>query len=256
MNADRAAQPLSRSTALITGGDRGIGQAICLRLAELGADVAFLYLQREDDARATFSALERLGIWVVSYKTDVTDPEAVDRTVRDLISKAPMPLKIVVNNAGITRDRTVANMTLSDWNEVVATNLTGAFNIVKAVLPELVRNGYGRIINIASIIGQTGGFGQANYAASKAGLIAFTRTLALELSRKNITANAVAPGWIDTSMLAEVPSKVQAALLGRIPLGRFGEPASVAEAVGWLCLPSSGYVTGQTICVNGGAYFG
>jgi NAD(P)-dependent dehydrogenase (short-subunit alcohol dehydrogenase family) len=195
-----------------------------------------------------------MGRWGRSYRADVTDTVAIDQAVSQIANEAPYPLTVLVNNAGITRDRSFMKMTAVEWQEVIATNLTGVFNATKAMLPHMLERGYGRIVNIGSIIGQTGAFGQANYAASKAGIIGMSKSLALEVIGKGITVNVVAPGWIDTAMLRQVPEERRAQLTSKIPAGQFGTPEHVADLVAWLCLPSSSYITGQTIGVNGGAY--
>lgn len=248
--------PLTGQTAFVTGGSRGIGRSICERLAELGADVGFIYLSDDAGARACKSEIEQLGRAGYGFCADVRDPDAVAAAISGLISSARSPLSILVNNAGITRDRSFMKMSADEWHEVLQTNLHGVFNVTKCLLPHFLERRYGRIVNISSIIGQTGGFGQANYAASKAAVIGLSKSLALEVVTKGVTVNVVAPGWVATQMLREVPPERSQPLLERIPAGHFGLPQQVADAVAWLCLPASGYITGQTLGVNGGAYFG
>lgn len=239
--------------ALVTGGSRGIGRAIVLDLIRAGANVLVWYRANDQAALETRAAADALGGTAVIHRVDVRDKAQIAETI-DGIGRDYQRIDILVNCAGIVRDRTIGHLSDEDWDEVIATNLTGAFHACRAVVPLMKRRSYGRIVNVSSIVASTGGFGQANYAASKSGLLGFTRSLALELATKGITANAVCPGFINTEMLTSVPDPVQKAIVSRIPLGRFGRPDEVADVVGWLVSPRTAYVTGQAIHINGGLY--
>jgi 3-oxoacyl-(acyl-carrier-protein) reductase len=237
----------------VTGGSRGIGRAIALGLAHEGADVAVNFQHNMEAAEAVCQEIELLGRRAKAYQADVGSEEAVnimaERIARDL-----GPLSIVVNCAGITRDRSFAKMTRREWDEVMTVNLDGPFNVTHASLPQMLSAGWGRIINISSVVGQMGNFGQANYAATKGGLIAFTQTLARELARKGITANVVAPGYIETDMTRDVPDAVKQTVCQLTPIGRFGKAEEVAATVVFLASPEASYITGQVVAVNGGMY--
>jgi acetoacetyl-CoA reductase len=244
---------LQGAWAVVTGGSRGIGRAIGRELARRGSDVLILFREDEQAASATVAELRGLDVRAEARRADVRDPEAVGVAI-DSLAIAGGSIAILVNCAGITADRTVSKLPMADWRAVIDTNLTGCFTTVKAVLPQMRRAGYGRIVNISSIIGQTGNCGQANYAAAKAGVLGFTKSLALETARHDITVNAVCPGFIDTEMLAAVPSEVIESVRRRIPKGRLGRSEDVAYVVAFLAAPRATYITGQTINVNGGDY--
>jgi 3-oxoacyl-(acyl-carrier-protein) reductase len=244
---------LKGRVALVTGGSRGIGRAIALALAEEGADVAVNYQRNEAMAREVAQAIERTGRASDVYQADVSDPTQVQR-MRDAILKRFERVEILVNNAGINRDKSFAKMDDDTWRSVISVNLNGVFYCTKAFLEGMATRGYGRIINISSIVGQMGNFGQANYAAAKAGLFGFTKTLARELAGKGITVNAIAPGFIETEMVAGVPDDVKQKLLAQIPLRRFGKPEEIAKAVVFLSSEDASYITGQALSVNGGMY--
>jgi len=238
--------------ALITGASRGIGRAIAGTLAKEGAAIAIHYRSGEAAARALALELGDLGVQTLLLHGDVSERSAWNAMI-ERIKETWGRLDILVNNAGITRDRTLRKMTDDDWLGVIQTNLNACYYGVSAAMPLMIAQNYGRIVNISSYVGQAGNFGQANYAASKGGIIAFTKTAALELAKHNITVNSLAPGFTLTDMLAKVPEAVQAQILGRIPLGRFGQPQEVAKAVLFLAADAD-YVTGQQINVNGGVY--
>jgi len=244
---------LTGRTCLVTGGSRGIGRATVLAIAEAGANVAINYQRSADAAEATRDLATAMGVDARIYQADVSQSDEATAMVAQILSDLG-PVHILVNNAGITRDRSFLKMTKAMWDEVLDVNLNGLFNVTHAVLPKMVDAGWGRIVNLASIVGQTGNFGQANYAVSKGGAIAFTMTLAREVARKGITVNAVAPGYIETDMMKGVPDAVIDNVKALTPLGRLGTPEEVAATIGFLASPKASYITGQVIAVNGGMY--
>ncbi|WP_353203855.1 acetoacetyl-CoA reductase [Sphingomonas sp.] len=234
--------------AIVTGGTRGIGEAISLALQETGVTVAATYAG--DDARAqAFTA--RTGI--AAYKWDVGDFDACQAGCAKVAAEHG-DVDIVVNNAGITRDGTILKMSYQDWKAVIDTNLGGCFNMAKAVFPGMRNRKWGRIVNIGSINGQAGQYGQVNYAAAKSGIHGFTKALAQEGAKFNVTVNAIAPGYIDTDMVAAVPADVLEKIVAKIPVGRLGQANEIARAVTFLCCDSGGFVTGSTLSINGGQH--
>ena len=244
---------LDGKVALVTGSSRGIGRAIALELARCGAVVAINHLAQDEEARRVAEEIRGHGGRVGIYPTDVGDAPAVAGMVARVEAELG-PIGVLVNNAGITRDRTLRKMALAEWSEVLRVNLSGVFHCTQAVVPGMMTRGFGRIVSLSSIVAESGAFGQANYAAAKAGVLGFTRASALELARHGITINAICPGYIQTAMLAAVPEEVRKAVLERIPLGRFGKPEDVATFVRFL-VTEGDYVTGQTLHVNGGLRF-
>jgi 3-oxoacyl-[acyl-carrier protein] reductase len=238
---------LSGRTAFVTGSTRGIGRAVADALYRAGARVA---VAGRDQAKAAAVAAE-LGERATGVACDVGQAAAVDQAIA-AAERALGPVDILVNNAGITRDNLLLRMGEADWDEVLRANLTGAFYTTKAVLRGMMKRKQGRIINITSVVGLTGNKGQANYAASKAGLIGFTKSVAREYGSRNILVNAIAPGFIETDMTAGLPGEARAAMLAGITLGRFGRPEEVAGAVLFLASELSGYITGQVLVVDGG----
>jgi acetoacetyl-CoA reductase/3-oxoacyl-[acyl-carrier protein] reductase len=238
--------------ALVTGAARGIGRAIAKALASEGADIAINYQSSEADAVSLADELSKAGRKTLLLKGNVGE-RATWNSMIEKIKQSWGRLDILVNNAGITRDKTLRKMTDDDWLTVLNTNLNACYFGVSAVMPTMIEQKYGRIINISSFVGQAGNFGQANYAASKGGIIAFTKTAALELARYNVTCNALAPGFTETGMLAKVPEQVRSQILARIPMGRFATPEEIAKAVLFLAADAD-YITGQQINVNGGVY--
>lgn len=243
---------LTGRKALVTGGARGIGRAIARALAAEGADVAINFQSSSAEAESLVQELAQGGTQTLLFKGNVAERNVWNEMI-DKIKQAWGRLDILVNNAGITRDKTLRKMTDDDWMCVLNTNLNACYLGVTAAMPMMIEQKYGRIVNISSFVGQAGNFGQANYAASKGGIIAFTKTAAMELAKYNVTCNALAPGFTETGMLAKVPEPVQAQILARIPMGRFATPEEIAQAV--LFLAANGdYITGQQINVNGGVY--
>ncbi len=235
----------------VTGGSRGIGRAISRRLAADGAHVVFSYVKNESAARRTLEAIKEGGGSAEALPLEVSDFKAVQEFFKDLIDRHGR-LDGLVNNAGVTADNLLLRMKEEEWDRVMNVNLKGAFNCARAAARSMVKARAGRIVNLSSVVAATGNPGQSNYAASKAGIIGFTRALALELSSRSITVNAVAPGFVDTDMTAALPEKARDELLGRIPLGRLGKPEEVAALASFLLSEEAGYITGQVIHVNGG----
>ena len=238
--------------ALVTGASRGIGRATALALARQGARVIGTATS-EAGASAIADYFRNEGVEGSGLVLDVTDPASVDAALAQ-VHETLGDITILVNNAGITRDNLLMRMKDDEWDQVIAANLTSVFRMTRSVLREMMKARYGRIINIASVVGVSGNAGQTNYAAAKAGMIGFSKSLAREVGSRNITVNCVAPGFIDTDMTRELPDNVKQALLGQIPLGRLGETEEIAHAVSFLASSNAGYITGTTLHVNGGMY--
>lgn len=276
---------LDGKVALVTGGSRGIGQAIAIKLAGEGADVVVNYQNRKDQAadvidfinktdrvddldelinmidimdtveqgKEVREKIESMGRRAILCQANVGKMDEVNK-MRDKAVAEFGKIDILVNNAGIVKDKSFVKMTSEMWDDVISVNLTGTFNCSKAVIDGMLERQYGRIVNISSVIGRMGNRGQANYAASKAGIIGLTQTLAKEFAEKGVTVNAVAPGFIGTDMLRSVPTNIMEKILAQIPMGRLGRPEEVASAVTYLVSPEAGYITGQVIDINGGLY--
>jgi 3-oxoacyl-[acyl-carrier protein] reductase len=242
---------LSDKIAVVTGASRGIGRGIAESLAANGAVV--VCAARGDNAAATVDAVSQAGGRAELVALDVTDRSSIDALIASTLERHGR-IDVLVNNAGIARDQLMLRMKRDDWDEVVATNLTAAFGLVQAVLKPMIRQRSGRIVSISSVVGQTGNAGQANYAASKAGLIGFSKAVAREVASRNITVNVVAPGLIETDMIRAVADKAQADWAAQIPLGRIGTAADVAGAVCFLASDEASYITGHVLAVNGGMY--
>ena len=242
---------LTGKSALVTGGSRGIGRAIALRLATQGADVAFSYKGNAAAAGETVAALEALGRRALAVQADVSDVAAAEKVVKATIA-AFGKVDILVNNAGITRDDLIMRMSEDAWREVLETNLFGAFWMIKAVTRPMLKARAGRIINMTSVSGQAGQTGQANYSAAKAGLIGLTKATARELASRGITCNAVAPGFVLTELTEGLPDALKDEITARTPLGRFGTTQEIADAVAFLASDEAAYITGQVLAVDGG----
>jgi 3-oxoacyl-[acyl-carrier protein] reductase len=242
---------LKGRTALVTGGSRGIGRAVAIALADEGADVAINYVSSEPAARDVAEHIKKMGRRAVLAQADVSDYPDTFRMAQDVVREFGH-LDILVNNAGINSDKTFTKMDHASWRKVLGTNLDGVFNCTKVFVDQMLAQGYGRVVNMTSVIGQIGNFGQANYAASKAGVAAFTKSLAKELAGKGVTVNAVAPGFIETEMVAGIPDKVKERLLAQIPLHRFGTAEEVARAVVYIVSSDGDYITGAELSINGG----
>ena len=243
---------LENRVALVTGAGRGIGKAVAIFLAKAGADIIFTN-RNKIYSDQTQAAIEATGRRCLAFQVNVSDLKAVEEMLR--IAQESFPkIDILVNNAGITRDILFLRMKRSDWDEVLDVNLTGMFNVTKTIIRGMIRQRYGRIVNITSVVGFTGSPGQVNYSAAKSGILGFSKSLALELGNRNITCNTVAPGFIETDMTGELDEKQSQAILERIPLGRMGSVDDIARAVHFLVSDQADYITGTTLHVNGGMY--
>ena len=238
-------------TALVTGGSRGLGRAVCLELAKGGASVVLCYAGNEAAAQETVREIEALGAKALAIRCDVSDAAQVDALVKAAVETFGR-IDILVNNAGITRDNLLMRMSEADFDAVIAANLKGAFLCMKAVSRLMLKQRYGRIVNLSSVVGLRGNAGQVNYAASKAGVIGMTKSLAKELASRGVTVNAVAPGFIETDMTAALPEAARTAAQNGIPMSRLGAPEDVAKAVGFLASDDAAYITGQVLAVDGG----
>jgi 3-oxoacyl-[acyl-carrier protein] reductase len=243
---------LTGKVALVTGAAQGIGRAIALLLAQKGADIVVSDINLEK-AQETAKEIETIGRRAMAIKVDVANSDNVERMVQAILERFGQ-IDILVNNAGIARDKLVLRMTEEDWDAVLNINLKGTFHCTKAVVKHMSKQRSGKIVNIASVVGEMGNAGQANYSASKAGVIGFTKTIAREFARRGINVNAIAPGYIQTPMTDVLPEKVKEGLRRMIPLERLGQPEDVAEAVFFLVSEASSYITGQVLNVNGGIY--
>ena len=241
---------LADKVAVVTGAGRGIGRAIALAYARMGADVACVSRTEENSAKVA-AEVEAIGQRAWPLAVDVSDTAGVDAAAKGILELAGR-VDILVNNAGVTRDNLLMRMSEEEWDTVLNTNLKGAFNFTRALSRPFIKQRSGRIINIASVIGLIGNAGQSNYAASKAALIGFTKSIAKELAPRGITVNAIAPGFIETDMTAVLDDKVRQEVLGRVPLGRFGSSDDIAHAAVFLAMEPTGYVTGQVLTVDGG----
>ncbi len=242
-----------RRTALVTGGSRGIGKAICERLAADGINVAIGYNRDSETAEKLAQELQSIGVEAAALQGSVENLYEVKK-VFSQVKKVFGSLDILVNNAGITADKTLVKMERETWLRVIQINLFGTYHCCREALPTMLSQGYGRIINVSSIIGLTGNVGQSNYAASKAGVIGFTKSLALEVATKGVTANVVAPGFIATEMTKKIPAHIYQKIEESIPMKRFGQPEEVARLVSFLAAEESAYITGQVYGINGGLY--
>jgi acetoacetyl-CoA reductase/3-oxoacyl-[acyl-carrier protein] reductase len=245
-------RPLAGRVALITGASRGIGRAIALELARRGATIAISYRTGLSGAEEVRDQIAELGESGEIFQGDISHKLEARNIVQNVLDRFEH-LDILINNAGITRDRCIRKMTDNDWNDVIDTNLNGAFYCTSAAIPAMIEQKFGRIVSVASFVGQAGNFGQANYAASKGGLIAFTKTLGLELAKYNITANVIAPGFTATDMLNAIPVDRLEQIKEKIPMHRLAEPEEIAKAAAYLVCDGD-YITGQQININGGLY--
>lgn len=242
---------LKGKTAVVTGGSRGIGKAIALKMAESGADVAIVYAGNEAAAQETCGLIEQCGVKAKAYRCDVADDAQTKELIGTILGDFG-GIDILVNNAGITRDGLILSMKEEDFDTVLDTNLKGAFHMIKHTYRNFMKKRSGRIINITSVSGITGNAGQANYSSAKAGLIGLTKSTAKELAARNVTCNAIAPGFIDTDMTAALPEKVIEAAVDAIPLKRMGSPADIANLAVFLAGDEAGYITGEVIKIDGG----
>jgi 3-oxoacyl-[acyl-carrier protein] reductase len=244
----------SKRTIVITGGSKGIGREICLRFAREGARIIFIHYDPDVLAEnETLELLSKMNIEARAEKINVSSFHDVDKFFHEVVRDF-QKVDVLVNNAGITRDAFLMRMSEDQWDQVLQVNLKSVYNCTKAVIRSMIKERSGKIINISSVVGQIGNIGQSNYAAAKAGIMGFTKTVARELAGRGITVNAVAPGFINTEMTQQLPDKAKAAFLSQIPMGRIGEPNEVAETVYWLASEGATYITGQVIHVSGGLY--
>lgn len=250
-----AGQPQNQNAprvALVTGGTGAIGTEICKRLARKGHIVVTTY-RNEEKTKAWQEEMKKEGFNFHLYKCDVTDFDQCQATVKKIVQELG-PIQILVNNAGITRDSSLRKMTVDQWKDVMTSNLDSVFNVTRPVLDYMLESGFGRVINISSINGQKGQFGQSNYAAAKAGMHGFTKALAQEVAKKGITVNTISPGYIETDMIMAVPENIRMGIMSQIPVGRFGKPEDVAHVVAFLADESSSFITGSNLATNGGHF--
>jgi acetoacetyl-CoA reductase len=245
---------MATRVALVTGGMGGLGEAICMRLAKIGMRVATTYSPSNTRSKEWLAQMARDGYEFHAYAADVSDFDSCAKAVRQIESELG-PVDILINNAGITRDASFKKMGKAEWDAVLRTNLDSIFNMTKPVCDGMVERGWGRIINVSSVNGQKGAFGQANYSAAKAGMHGFTKALALEVARKGVTVNTISPGYLATKMVMAVPKEIMdSKILPQIPVGRLGKPDEIAALVAYLCSEDAGYVTGANIAINGGQH--
>lgn len=242
---------MGNKVALITGGTRGIGRVIALKLSEEGYNIAISYINNDKKAQEVVDEIEKNNVKALAIKADVSKEEEVNNMMK-VIKKELGSIDVLINNAGITRDNLLIRMKTEDWDQVIDTNLKGVFLCTKAVAREMMKKRYGKIVNIASVVGISGNVGQANYSASKAGVIGFTRSIAKELGSRGINVNAVAPGFIETDMTHVLEDNIKDEMIKSIPLNRAGKPEDVANVVVFLCSEKADYITGQVIQVDGG----
>ena len=243
----------TNKVALVTGSSRGIGRAIAIELAKSGIDIVVNDSKNPQEGIEVAKEINKIGQRAIYIQADVSDPDQVEKMTEKIINDFGR-IDILVNNAGIIIDKLLKDMTIQEWNKVISANLTGVFNCTKSAIKYMQKQKSGKIINISSVSGQIGNIGQANYSASKAGVISFTKTVAKEYARDGIIVNAVAPGFIRTKMVENIPEKVMLKLLKQIPIGRLGEPEEVAKLVRFLASDDAKYITGQVISINGGVY--
>ena len=242
---------LKGKNALVTGGSRGIGKAIVLELAREGANVALTYISNEDRAKEVIGEVESYDVKGLAIKADVSKEEEVNNMI-EIVNSELGGIDILVNNAGITKDNLLIRMKTEDWDDVINTNLKGVYLCTKAVVRGMMKKRYGKIVNIASVVGISGNAGQGNYSASKAGIIGFTKSIAKELGSRGININGVAPGFVETDMTNVLNEKIKEEMLNQIPLKRFARPEDIADVVVFLCSDKANYITGQIINVDGG----
>ncbi|MBW2474406.1 MAG: 3-oxoacyl-ACP reductase FabG [Deltaproteobacteria bacterium] len=242
---------LSGKIAVVTGGSRGIGAAVAKGLGKEGATVIINYNHSQKEAETIVDEIKAMGSLAVALQADISDAEATKVFIEKALADFGK-IDILVNNAGITRDKTFKKMSFEEWHKVIDTNLSSVFNTCKIALPSMLEQKYGRIINISSVIGQAGGFGQTNYAAAKAGLVGFSKSLALETAKGGVTVNCICPGYIATEMVKAMPENVREAIIAMVPMKKLGEPDEIAKGVVFIC--ESEYMTGQCLNLNGGLY--
>jgi acetoacetyl-CoA reductase len=252
VSLDTREKPLTGRVALVTGSSRGIGSSIAAELARAGAHTVVNYCNGRQAAASVVESIIEEGGSASAEACDVSNAKEVEQMLERVGAQFGR-LDILVNNAGILRDRSFKKMTLTDWHEVIHTNLTSVMNCCHFAIPLMLENDWGRVVNISSFVGQMGNFGQANYSAAKAGIIGFTKTLAIELAANNVTVNAVCPGFVETEMWQSVPPNVQEKILSRVPMRRVAQPREIARGVRFLCTDGD-YITGQTLNINGGIY--
>ena len=245
---------MAQRIALVTGGMGGLGEAICVKLEKMGIRVIVTYSPGNTKHKEWLKEMEAQGHKFAAYPCDVADFDSCAKTIADVVKEVG-PVDILINNAGITRDMTFKKMTKVDWDAVIKTNLDSVFNVTKPVVDGMVERGWGRVINVSSVNGQKGAFGQTNYSAAKAGIHGFTKALALEVARKGVTVNTISPGYIGTKMVTAIPKEIlDSKILPQIPIGRLGKPDEVAGLIIYLCSEEAAFVTGANISINGGQH--